>query len=103
MPVSIIKQVIRSVVLIVCAFLISVAFPVSADADSLDNVRLTLISGSSIKSTIEKVDGEGNVFGQQVPANLQFDQIVTINTARKPAKPANGAVKVHLVLSLIHI
>ena len=97
MPVSIIKQVIRSVVLIVCAFLISVAFPVSVGADSLDNVRLTLISGSSIKSTIEKVDGQGNVFGQQVPANLQFDQIVTINTARKPAKPANGAVKVHLV------
>ena len=97
MPFSIIKQATNCMVLIACAFSFAFAFADSVYADSLDNVRLTLISGSSIKATIEKVDDEGNVFGKQVPANLKFDQIVTINSSRKPAKPAGDAVKVHLV------
>lgn len=71
--------------------------PTTSTADSLKNVRLTLVNGSSIKTTIESVGKDGMVVGKNIPANLKFDQIITIETGRKIAAPAKDAHKVYLV------
>ena len=81
----------------VLSVVVNTSFAAGATADGLGNVRLTLVNGSSIKTTIEAVDQNGLVSGQNIPANLKFDQILTIDTKREIGKPDKDSVKVYLV------
>ena len=74
----------RNLVLVaVSAFLVFAQDSVAAD--HLENVRLRLVNGSSIRATINAIDEQGKVDGSRILKNVTLDQIVSLETGRKSA------------------
>ncbi len=65
--------------------------------DRLENVRLTLVNGSSIKVSIDRIGPDGLITGQHLPDDLKFDQITEIDTGNKQIAAAKSGIVIHMV------
>lgn len=71
--------------------------PPEAAAWDLDNVRIRLVNGSSIRGTIQSIDTHGEIVGSRILKNIRLGQITSIDTGRQEeSKAENCVVKLRL-------
>ncbi len=83
----------RHVILLIASAAVALVESEPAGTDHLENVRLRLVNGSSIRATIDAIDERGEITGSAMVSDIQLDQIVDLNTGKPiQAQPLNGTV-----------
>lgn len=71
--------------------------PLMSMQGGLDNVRIQRVDGSTLQVSIAKIDTAGLISGEGIPADLTLDQIVSIETDKKPSTISASGIRVHTV------
>ena len=66
--------------------------------EALKKVRLRFVNGSSIRGDIESIDSSGSIVGSSKLANAKLEDLLSIDTGRQIANPANAGPQVFLRL-----
>ena len=74
----------------------SVTCSAQGQEDSLNNVRIKLLNGSSIRATIEAIDDTGNIRGSEMLSGIPLDKILSVDTGREQQKVSNKSPLVFL-------
>jgi hypothetical protein len=61
----------------------------------LDNVRLKLVNGSSIRASIQSIDSNGKIVGDAIIKDIVLDRILTLETGRN-VEPFLGPIELQL-------